>query len=314
MQGPARATHSQSCDLDVQPTSEEKVTLAQVKPHLQSLLKSAGIYDWTKISWLYDAYWYFADRTVIDDRRREIEFYRNLLQGFRKGDLIFDVGANHGAKTDIFLRLGARVVAVEPDEKSLEILRQRFVNYRLRKMPLCIIGKALSDRDSVENMWIDAPGSAMNTLNRKWADALRTDAKRFGRKIRFDHCKAVQTISMEQLTEMHGLPFFVKIDVEGHEPTVLRGMKRPVPYLSFEVNLPEFRSEGLECVQILEQLAREGDFNYTSECQSGFALKHWWPADHFSPLLNSCAETSIEVFWRSSPNKGERLSRSRLDG
>ena len=43
-------------------------------------------------------------------------FYRKLLAGLQRDGLIFDIGANMGAKTDIFLRLGARVVSVEPDD------------------------------------------------------------------------------------------------------------------------------------------------------------------------------------------------------
>jgi FkbM family methyltransferase len=277
-----------------------KVPLPRVKSYIQRLLGRAGVYERAKASWIYDLYWSLADRRIIDDRRREIDFYRDLLHGFRKGDLIFDVGANHGYKTDIFLRLGAKVVAVEPDEKSQGILKQKFLKYRLKRRSLLIVRKAVSDRSSVEKMWIEAPGSAKNTLSRKWADVLRTDEERFGQRLSFDHCRTVETISMEQLIAAHGLPFFVKIDVEGHEPSVLQGMHRPVPYLSFEVNLPEFRAEGFACVQMLGRLAPEGEFNYTPDCRCGLALKRWFRADEFSTLLNSCTDKSIEVFWKTS--------------
>jgi hypothetical protein len=56
-----------------------------------------------------------ADCQIIDRRDSEVEFYRHLLKGFRKGDMVFDIGANQGQKTDVFLRLRARVVAVELD-------------------------------------------------------------------------------------------------------------------------------------------------------------------------------------------------------
>jgi hypothetical protein len=101
------------------------------------------------------------------------------------------------------------------------------------------------------------------------------------------------------------VPFFVKIDVEGHELSVLRGMKRVVPYLSFEVNLPEFRVEGLESVRLLGNLAGDGRFNYTNDCRRGLLLKNWIAADEFTTVLASCAERSIEVFWKTP-----RLGRS----
>jgi hypothetical protein len=148
-------------------------------------------------------------------------------------------------------------------------------------------------------MWIDAPGSAKNTLSQKWATALASDEKRFGEKLSFERQKQIETVTMERLIEQYGMPVFVKIDVEGHELSVLRGMRRPVRYLSFEVNLPEFGPEGLECVQCLKSLAPRGRFNYTPDCRNGLALREWLEADQFSPILASCVDPSIEVFWKS---------------
>src|SRR2546427_1333047 len=129
--------------------------------------------------------WRMVDRRIIDDRRSEVEFYRDLLKGFRKGDLIFDVGANHGYKTDIFLRLGARAVALEPDQVSQEVLKQKFLRHRLTTKPVIVVDKAVSDRNTVETMWIAAPGSAKNTLSHKWVETLGADERRFGHRLHF---------------------------------------------------------------------------------------------------------------------------------
>ena len=107
------------------------------------------------------------------------------------------------------------------------------------------------------------------------------------------------------------MPFFVKIDVEGHELSVLRGMERPVPFLSFEVNLPEFKPEGLECVQLLGGLAPDGEFNYTKDCRRGLVRKQWSRAEQFSAILASCTDPSIEVFWRHRPE--EKMTPSAVD-
>jgi len=277
-----------------------KSYLRALKPHLQTLLKRLGLYHRLKASRLYDLYWRIADRRIIEERSSEVEFYRNLLTGFRKGDMIFDVGANHGFKTDIFLRLGARVVAVEPDELNQKVLVQEYLRYRFSRKPVVIVGKAVSDRNTVATMWIDAPGSAKNTLSQKWVETLRRDENRFGHRLDFPQQKEVETITLEQLITTHGLPFFVKIDVEGHEPSVLRGLQRPIPYVSFEVNLPEFRSEGLECIALLERVAADGKFNYVVYCQDGLELERWLEPHKFSQVLNACPEKSIEVFWKTS--------------
>jgi FkbM family methyltransferase len=270
-----------------------------VKDSLLGLLKRAGLYERMKSSWIYDFYWRLADRRIIDDRERELDFYRNLLQGFHKGDLIFDIGANQGYKAGIFLRLGAKVVAVEPDEASQETLSQKFLKLRLKKKPLEIVRKAVSERSSKVNMWIDAPGGAKNTLSQKWAERLREDETRFGEKLNFGQLKEVETISIEQLIAAHGSPYFIKIDVEGHEISALRGLQRPVPYLSFEVNLPEFRQEGMECIRLLGALALEGEFNYTPDCRRGLALEKWISREEIAAVLDSCNHESIEIFWKT---------------
>jgi len=217
--------------------------------------------------------------------------------------LVFDVGANEGLKTDLFLRMGARVIAIEPDETNQLILRERFLKLRLARKPVVIVGKAVSDKNGVGSMWIDGPGSAVNTLSPKWADALR------GNKARHmcGHCgldfvehRTVETTTLENLIAVHGRPHFIKIDVEGYELNVIRGLRHPVSCLSFEVNLPEFRPEGLECVRVLAALASSSEFNYSEDCQCGLALQRWLGPDEFSAELRSCKETSIEVFCKTA--------------
>jgi FkbM family methyltransferase len=270
-----------------------------VKSQIQKLLKRLGIYHRLKASFLYRLYWSFADRSVINETSQELSFYRNLLSGFNPGDVIFDIGANQGTKTETFLRLGAKVVAVDPDETNKEILESKFLKYRLVPKPVVVVNRAVSDKSETATMFVDAPGSAKNTFSRKWVDTLRTDDSRFGHSLDFRQSKEVATTTLENLFADHGVPFFVKIDVEGFELSVLQGMQRPVPYLSFEVNLPEFRPEGLQCIEVLAGVSTEGKFNYASDCTSELALKEWVSAAQITQVLNTCSEPSIEVFWKT---------------
>jgi FkbM family methyltransferase len=255
-----------------------------------------------KSSFIRDAYWVVAHRERLESMRQEVHFYENVLAGFGRGDLVFDIGANQGAKTDVFLRLGARVVAVEPDVACSRTLEERFLAFRIRPRPVTIVTRAVSSKIGTEEMLIDGPGSAVNTMSPKWAESLKNSRTVFP----FEHCglefnqtRVVETTTIEELITRHGVPFFVKIDVEGHELSALRGLRRPVPYLSFEVNLPEFRPEGLECIRVLERLAHIGRFNYTSDCTRGLTLKEWVSADEFSVVLSRCSERSIEIFWKT---------------
>lgn len=219
----------------------------------QRILKKVGVYHRLKASRLYDVYWSVADRRVTDARDLEIRLYRDVLRDLSPGKLIFDVGANHGAKTDIFLRLGARVVAVDPDESNERILREQFHALRVRPKPVVIVAKALSDKEAVETMFIDEPGGAKNTLNPKWVEVLRADDTRFGSTLQFGETRRVETTTLDRLMETYGVPYFIKIDVEGFEDQVLAGLTRQVPALSFEFTTIA-REVAHSCLQRLEQL------------------------------------------------------------
>lgn len=274
-----------------------------LKTTAQRLLKQAGVYHRIQASCLYDLYWTIADESLLESRAQEISFYHSLLPWFRPGDIIFDVGANHGHKTDVFLRMGARVLAVEPDEVNQQILKRKFLWLRLPKKSVIVIGQALDEDCSTRTMWLDAPGSAKNTLSRKWVDTLRTDDKRFGAKLEFTGQKSVETTTLDRLIEQHGPPAFIKIDVEGYEPNVLRGLSRPVPCVSFEVNLPEFEPEGLECITLLDRLDPQGQFNLAVDCREGLRLPKWLGTRAFMEVFKAVQENSIEVFWTSSASK-----------
>jgi len=76
-------------------------------------------------------------------------------------------------------------------------------------------------------------------------------------------------------------------------------LRSSVRYLSFEVNLPEFRPEALECIELLENVAAQGDFNYAPDCWRGLALERWLSKEEFVDALNNCQEPCIEVFWKA---------------
>ena len=87
--------------------------------NIRSLLKEAGIYYRLRNSLLCEGYWRATHSELLERRRKAIDFYLSVLNGFRPGHVVMDVGANVGDKVDIFLRMGARVVAVEPDSGCL---------------------------------------------------------------------------------------------------------------------------------------------------------------------------------------------------
>lgn len=69
---------------------------------------------------LRDTYQFLLNRRHWNSRKQMNAFYGQFVP---KGGLVFDVGANIGAYTEVFLKLGARVVASEPDPKFLKALQ-----------------------------------------------------------------------------------------------------------------------------------------------------------------------------------------------
>jgi len=265
-----------------------------IKSALQRLLRRLGLYVWFKEeSFAYDAYRYFKDGRPVTWRSREFHFYRGLLGGRDRGLLIFDVGANRGQRTDVFLRLGARVVSVDPDETNQRLLARKY-----RKRPVTIVGKALSDTERVETLRVTSRGSGLNTLSEKWVQTLTQSPAKLGARVDYPLTQRVETTTLALLMESHGVPRYIKIDVEGHESHVLRGMGRPVPFVSFEAILPEFAPETSECIGILGGFSAGGRFNFSRECYKGVCLEKWVSGPEIIAILKDLGEATVEVFWR----------------
>jgi FkbM family methyltransferase len=280
-----------------------------IKSLLQRTLRGLGLYVWFKErTFAYDVYSYFKDGRPVNWRSRELRFYRSLVTDGPGRLLIFDVGANRGHKTDIFLKLGAHVVALEPDEANLRILARKYQG-GLWKRPVTIIGKAVSDSARVETLWVASPGDGLNTLSEKWVRTLKENPGKLGARVDFNSRQCVETTTLAWLIEAYGMPSYIKIDVEGHEPQVLRGLPCPVPTVSFEANLPEFRPEASECIAILDRLSPNGRFNLSSsDTYKGFSLEKWPTGPEMAAFLGSLGEQTVEIYWKCAPLAAERRS------
>jgi hypothetical protein len=58
---------------------------------------------------------------------------------------------------------------------------------------------------------------------------------------------------MDDLIAQYGLPRFAKIDVEGFELNVIKGLTQAIPFLSLEFT-PETRKSSFECLELLTRL------------------------------------------------------------
>ena len=152
-------------------------------------------------------------------------FHRRFLD---PGGLGFDVGAHVGGRTGSFLRLGARALAVEPQPPLARLLRLLFAHNPAVTVAEVLVGAA--------------PGKAtlfLNTANPTIATAspgfIAAAAGAPGWEgERWDAQAAAQITTLDLLIAAHGMPGFIKIDVEGFEAEALSGLSRAVRSLSFE--------------------------------------------------------------------------------
>jgi FkbM family methyltransferase len=164
------------------------------------------------------------------------------------GDLCFDVGANHGTRVEVFRRLGARVIAVEPQHACVESLRGRFGGDR----NVTIIDAGVSSSAGERNLLI-ASIDTLSTMSPSFAAATRASG-RFESE-QWSSSSPVRVTTLDDLISVFGIPAFTKIDVEGHEQEVLKGLSVPLPAVSFEVTA-ELLDEALGCIDALDALSR----------------------------------------------------------
>ena len=140
------------------------------------------------------------------------------------GSLVFDVGANHGEHTETFLRLGARVVALEPNPTCCKLIRALGHKERLTIRP-----EAVGDRQDEVTLFTGTH-DGHSTVSEEWMQTASKNDPGF----RWDDRIKVRLNTLDDIQREQGMPDFIKIDVEGYEARVLRGMHFRPSALGFE--------------------------------------------------------------------------------
>lgn len=220
----------------------------------------------------------------LQSRRRTISRSRHLTeklnfysQFVKKADLCYDIGANIGDKTGLFLQLGAIVVAVEPQESCWRVLKRRFRNERVFIEPV-----ALDSRKGVRTIFIDR-SHTLATLSEDWINAVKQSGRFSGHK--WPDKTAVQTSTMDLLIEKYGKPAFCKIDVEGAEFEVLQGLSQAIDIISVEF-VSERLDTSINCIDYLSGLAK-AEFNYCLGSSMVFALPDWVESYQIKSILRA---------------------------
>jgi FkbM family methyltransferase len=200
-------------------------------------------------------------------RQREMKIYSQFI---RPGDLCFDVGANVGNMTDAYVKMGGRVVCVEPQDRCMRILKRRFG----RNSDVVLVQKGLAERTGEQELWICDDNDAIATMSTQWMAAVTSSGRL---QFHWARRQRVQVTTLDALVREFGVPVLCKIDVEGFELRVLKGLTQPIPCISFEFH-QELIQEARECAHYIQRLG-DVEFNYSTDSSLSLCLDTWLPLD-----------------------------------
>ena len=197
----------------------------------------------------------------------------------KPGELVFDVGAHVGDRIAAFRRLGARVVACEPNPplaKTLRLIYGRDANVVIE--PVALGAKAGDIELSIN---VDNP--TVSTASRGFVEASQGAPGWEGQN--WDKTITVPMTTLDALIARHGFPTFIKIDVEGFEAEALAGLSQPVAALSFEFTTIQ-RDVAHACIARCHEL---GYVRYNAALGESQALVHddWRSAEAIGRWLDA---------------------------
>ncbi len=233
-------------------------------------------------------------------------------------DLIFDIGLHKGFDSSFYLRKGFRVVGVEAREDLCEMARRNNAEY-VTKGRLEIVPRALYDTSgSTVEFFINDTKDDWGSLFRGAAEHDGSEARRI----------VVTTITLEELFQKYGVPYYIKCDIEGGDSLFvdqLLGSRSRPRYVSIEAStlddIAKIRACGYNSFQIVNQIlnprtpppypAREGEYvndQFTDEMSGSFGRE--LPANGWIDFRTTIKRL---LDWRELREQDESLAVGWLD-
>ncbi len=177
-------------------------------------------------------------------------FYRGIV---KKGDLVFDIGSNNGERAMVFEKLGAKLICVEPQQTCVALLKQYFG----KNENVVIVDKACGAAPGMGEISICDEADTISSMSEKWIKS-----GRFSTEFHWDKKQKVEITTLDMLIEKYGVPVLCKVDVEGFETEVLKGLHKKAGIISFEFT-QEFFDDAETCMNLMEALGGTGTaYNY----------------------------------------------------
>lgn len=271
----------------------------------------------TLVSWWFQAI-LFRLRTLCDDGcvnrdqlaeqigiLRSLAMYYGVPGRFRRmcelygqfmgpGDLCFDVGAHVGNRLRVWNALGANMIALEPQPQLMRWLQRLYG----RNTHITLLEQAVGAEPGAATLYISRRTPTVTTMSPQWISAVKQDPS--FRQVAWDKPVQIPVTTLDELIVQYGRPAFCKIDVEGFELDVLRGLSQPVPAVSFEY-IPAAIGIARDCIDRMCELGTY-EFNYSPGESHRFASARWLDADEMHAVLAGMEKGSGDVYARLDSN------------
>lgn len=164
------------------------------------------------------------------------DLHDHVCQNFNlKKKLVFDIGSNVGKMTKKFIDAGAKVVSIEP-QKELTFNK----NY---ENVIAIENICISDKIGEIIFYQGGKAHNVSTCYKNW--------NKHHPKTKWNKMK-LRCITLDSLIEKYGIPYYIKIDVEGYENKVISGLSNKIDLISFEFT-EGFENNFIDCINLIEK-------------------------------------------------------------
>ena len=207
-------------------------------------------------------------------RKSMSAFFRALLP---PDALVFDIGANVGTFSSIFSSLGARVVALEPNSDCVRHIQLSYVDAKIE-----VIQAVAGPENGLCRLNVSDEIDLISSVSDKWINSIQRVTPKYAGL--WSRQLTVPMVTIDTLIKHYGAPYFVKIDVEGFEESVLDGLSTQPPLVSFEFH-EAFPDATMQCLD-KGVFARGSLFNFAMEDPVSFELKDWARREQLKEVLS----------------------------